>query len=85
MKKKAINRLEKAKNAHDWGESHEDKDSEASVARNSTGEPCHAWLTVDSTWCLGVMLGGIKMIMFWGWLADYHSNASHDGSWKKSG
>ena len=30
MKKKAINRLEKAKNAHDWGESHEDKDSEAS-------------------------------------------------------
>ena len=33
MKKKAINRLEKAKNAHDWGESHEDKDSEASVAR----------------------------------------------------
>jgi len=42
MKKKAINRLEKAKNAHDWGESHEDKDSEASVARNSTGEPCHA-------------------------------------------
>ena len=47
MKKKAINRLEKAKNAHDWGESHEDKDSEASVARflgegKSTGEPCHA-------------------------------------------